>query len=224
MVQEAAHRPPPRSFRPDPSTMRQLLADTDPLSRCESTQVRGGLGGLLHCVYGRTYVRRNELHDALGASHSVFMTVVTPLCVDGCNWEWGCLSHGDLCCVSATSTTPNTIRVSRSAQGGVLAFREEYSCSQGGDSPRSYRMPLPLSLTPQTIAEAMIRPCAAFAQVWCTLRLEGWGGPRLGFGLCDKMCLACALDLMRPSVHSWHRRESIDVVSAQIERELGSAE
>jgi hypothetical protein len=38
------------------------------------------------------------------------------------------------------------------------------------------------------------------------------------------MCLACAFDLMSPSVHSWHRKESIVVVSAQVEEELGSAE
>jgi hypothetical protein len=39
-----------------------------------------------------------------------------------------------------------------------------------------------------------------------------------------RMCLACAHDLMSPSMHSWHERDSIDVAFAQVEEELVSAE
>jgi hypothetical protein len=63
----------------------------------------------------------------------------------------------------------------------------------------------------------------SFAQVWCTLHM-GVGVVLDRFLDCARMCLACALDLMSPSVHSWHRQDSIDLASAQVEDELGSAE
>jgi hypothetical protein len=43
-------------------------------------------------------------------------------------------------------------------------------------------------------------------------------------GLCARMCLACAFDLISPSVHSWHQKALIGVVSAHVVEELGSAE
>jgi hypothetical protein len=50
---------------------------------------------------------------------------------------------------------------------------------------------------------------------------HGRGGSRPVFGLIAKMCLACAFDLMSPSVLSWHQKKSIGVVLPKSRKNTG---
>jgi hypothetical protein len=87
----------------------------------------------------------------------------------------------------------------------------------------------PMSLPPASALYACVccglMICTSYMMLWVLAFLPGAPASiSAGLGPFHEMCLACALGFMSPSVHSWHQRESIDVVSAQVEEKLGSAE
>jgi hypothetical protein len=82
-------------------------------------------------------------------------------------------------------------------------------------------MPLPHSLNPQNYSRGRDKAVCSFCKS-LVHPAYGGGGPRPGFGLCARMCLACAFD--EPVSALLEQREPINVVFAQVEEELGSAE
>jgi hypothetical protein len=127
-----------------------------------------------------------------------------------CHHVTVCMHHTHASRLS-TLHAPKMLR-QLSREDWVWFSSKKFRRPRGG--PGSDCMPLPLFLTPQSYnrdqEKAVCSFCTSLVHLAC-----GWGGPQPVLGLCARMCLVCAFDLMSPSVQSWHQKESIGAVYAR---------